>query len=163
MTKHFWFLKHIDLIRGVCTIHSKIKESGFQSDYIVAIVRGGLIPAVHLSHDLGIRMEALQWSKRDHCIQEHNCWIPDDLVAGKKILIVEDIVDSGDTIREVLADWRQSNSKLTEQMISDQVRIAALVYNESQPIKVDYCYKRIDRSIDDTWIVFPWENHVNGT
>lgn len=141
---------------GINTIARAIESSGWTPDYIVGIVRGGLVPAVHLSHKLKIPIVTVAWNTRDDTRfgNEHNYWIPEDLNKGDKILLVDDIVDGGDTIKELLSDW---NSAITGELKLDNLRIAAMYYNTQQPVKVDFYDRTIDRSDDDRWVVFPWE------
>ena len=143
---------------GIDAIANSVKASDFKPDYIVGIVRGGAVPAVHLSHKLKIPLVAVAWSTRDTSVygRESNCWIPEDLHNGKKILVVDDIVDGGDTIRELLADWYTSTAGLGDLPV-DNLRVAAMYYNTSQDVKVDFYHRTIDRNEDQRWVVFPWE------
>jgi hypoxanthine phosphoribosyltransferase len=147
-----------DFRDGVEHIAKSIRDSGWTPDYIVGIVRGGAIPAVHLSHKLGIPVVMVAWNTRDTTIfdRESNCWIPEDLIDGKKILVVDDIVDGGDTIRELLADWQSSVAGLGKLPV-DNLRVSAMYYNTAQDVVVDFYHRTIDRNEDPRWIVFPWE------
>lgn len=143
---------------GIDSIAKAVESSGWTPDYIVGIVRGGLVPAVHLSHKLKVPLVTVAWNTRDTGVggNEHNCWIPEDLHAGKKILLVDDIVDGGDTIRELLDDWYQASAGIGKLPLQN-IRIAAMYYNTAQDVKVDYYHMSIDRSFDQRWIHFPWE------
>lgn len=143
---------------GIAHIANAVKSSGWIPDYIVGIVRGGAVPAVHLSHRLKVPLVTVSWSTRDTSIygRESNCWIPEDIMEGKKILIVDDIVDGGDTIRELLEDWQISVKGLGD-LNKDNVKIAAMWYNPSQDVSVDFYHNIVDRSEDQRWVVFPWE------
>lgn len=143
---------------GINSIAEDISNSGWTPDYIVGIVRGGAIPAVYLSHRLKLPLVTVAWSTRDKTIfgNESNCWIPEDIMAGKKILIVDDIVDGGDTIKELFEDWQKSVSGMGP-LNKDNVKIAAMWYNTAQDIVVDFYHKTIDRNEDSRWIIFPWE------
>ena len=146
-----------DFLAGIQSIVDQIRTTDFVPDYIVGIVRGGCIPAVYLSHNMSLPVVMVHWSARDNHLvsgNESNCWIPEDLLEGKKILLVDDIVDGGDTIRELLADW---NSSIRKDLPLENIRIASLWYNVDQDVKVDFCHKAISRKEDPRWIVFPWE------
>ncbi len=150
---------HSDFCDGVEGIAKQVAESEFKPDYIVGIVRGGAIPATYLSHKLKIPVVMVHWNTRDtfdNISNESNCWIPEDLHAGKKVLIVDDIVDGGDTIRELLNDWYTSTRSMGELPV-DNYRVAAMYYNTSQDVTVDYYHRTIDRNVDKRWVVFPWE------
>lgn len=143
---------------GIDVMATQIQNSGFDADYIVAIVRGGCVPGVYLSHKLKKPLVTVAWSTRDKNIynNESNCWIPEDLHEGKKILLVDDIVDGGDTIKELLDDWYQSSCGVGDLPLQN-IRIAAMYYNTAQDVVVDYYHRTIDRSYDNRWIHFPWE------
>lgn len=143
---------------GVDIIANSIKSSGWSPDYIVGIVRGGCVPAVYLSHKLKKPLVTVAWSTRDKTIfgNESNCWIPEDIMEGKKILVVDDIVDGGDTIKELFEDWQLSVAGLGTLNIYN-VKIAAMWYNTAQDNVVDFYHKTIDRNEDSRWIHFPWE------
>ena len=147
-----------DFCAGIDSIANSVRSSGWTPDYIVGIVRGGLVPAVYLSHRLKVPLVTVAWNTRDTTIfgRESNSWIPEDLHQGKNILVVDDIVDGGDTIKELLDDWYQSTAGLGELPLQN-IRIAAMYYNTAQDVKVDYYHMSIDRSFDQRWIHFPWE------
>ncbi|CAB4142689.1 COG2236 Predicted phosphoribosyltransferases [uncultured Caudovirales phage] len=147
-----------DFRAGIDHIAKSITASGWTPDYIVGIVRGGSIPAVYLSHSLKVPVVMVAWNTRDETIfgKECNTWIPEDLHDGKKILIVDDIVDGGDTIRELLDDWRKSTAGIGVLPV-DNLRVAAMYYNTAQDVVVDFYHRTIDRNDDPRWIVFPWE------
>ena len=141
---------------GIQDIAKQIEESGFAPDYLVGIVRGGSVPAVYLSHKLKIPVVMVAWNTRDNTEfgTDSVTWIPEDLLAGKRIIIVDDIVDGGQTIKELLEDWQKS---VLAPVPHENVRIAAMWYNTAQDVAVDFYHKTIDRDSDSRWIVFDWE------
>jgi hypoxanthine phosphoribosyltransferase len=149
---------YIDFCSGIDHIARSIKSSGWSPDYIVGIVRGGSVPAVYLSHKLKVPVVMVSWSTRDTTIfgKESNCWIPEDIHKGKKVLVVDDIVDGGDTIRELLDDWNKSTAGLGDLPV-DNLRVAAMYYNTAQDVNVDFYHREIDRNEDERWVIFPWE------
>lgn len=145
-----------DFRDGITAIAEAVVASGWTPDYIVGIVRGGSIPAVYLSHRLKLPIVTVAWSTRDKSIfgNESNCWIPEDIVDGKRILLVDDIVDGGDTIKELLEDWQKS---VRAPLNKDNIKIAAMWYNTAQDVVVDFYHKTIDRNEDKRWVSFCWE------
>lgn len=141
---------------GISKIAKAIIESQFDPDYIVGVVRGGAVPAVHLSHKLKIPVVMVHWSSRDNMVggNESNCWIPEDILDGKRVLLVDDIVDGGETIRQVMEDWGNS---VRDAMDLRNVKVASLVYNTAQDVVVDFYDVAIDRNEDPRWISFHWE------
>ena len=113
---------------GVQEIIRQMHLYKFRPDYVVGITRGGLLPAVMISHYLKVPMHTLDISLRDN-VQggpESNLWMPCDAFGvvdldkipdfksrfdpskRKKILIVEDINDSGSTLNWIKEDWESS-------------------------------------------------------
>jgi len=140
-----------------------IKSSKWIPNYIVGIVRGGLLPAVLLSHKLGIQMHALNVSLRDgeDLGSESNLWIPEDVVNNNNVLIVDDINDSGATMSWIRNDWYSSVAGLyppTDLWWHNRIKVAVLANNLGSSETVDYRGMDIDKRIDNRWLVFPWES-----
>ena len=117
------WLSHEDIRSQCLDLARQITKSGWKPDYVVGLTRGGLLPAVMLSHWFGVPCETLKVSLRDDGGEsETNCWMADDAYgytvpgasigetvdARKNILIVDDINDSGATINWIKQDWRKS-------------------------------------------------------
>lgn len=145
-----------DFCDGITTIVHQVQASGFKPDYIVGVVRGGAVPAVYLSHKLKVPVAMVAWNTRDDTEwgNESNYWIPEDLVAGKKILLVDDIIDGGETIKELLADWQTS---VRDMIPVDNLRICCMIHNTAQQVRPHFYHRTIDRNEDKRWVVFPWE------
>ena len=136
----------------VDSLVNQIINSGEFYDYIVGVVRGGAIPAVYLSHRLGIPMRTVSWSTfHGDQVRETALDIAEDIADGKKILIVDDIIDSGRTMREILQDWECDRSR---------VAVAVLVHNIRQETTPNFFGRTIDRENNTDWIDFWWEKDV---
>jgi hypoxanthine phosphoribosyltransferase len=147
-----------DFLEGIDDIVKQIQQSEFKPDIIVGIVRGGSVPAVYLSHRLKIPVQMVHWNTRDSSKwgNESNCWIPEQMMDGLKVLLVDDIVDGGDTIRELLADWQTSVAGMG-QLPVDNIRISSMIYNTAQSVRPHFYHQTIDREQDQRWVIFPWE------
>ena len=141
----------------------------WRPDYIVGLTRGGLIPAVMMSHTLDIPMHTLEVKLRDHANTESNLWMAEDAFgyhdhpATTNILIVDDINDSGATLNWIKQDWQSSclpNDPKWADVWNTNVRIATLFDNESSKseLVVDYTAVTINKAEEDVWIDFPWES-----
>ena len=86
------------------TICSQIEKDEFKPNVIVGISRGGLIPGVMMSHKLNVPFKPVHASTRDFPHWENYLPRPND----KKILIVDDICDSGETF-EKLSNYIKEN------------------------------------------------------
>lgn len=164
--------KFKSLVSKICR---DIIISNWTPDYIVGISRGGLIPAVMISHYLNIPCHTLEVSLRDGergC--ETNCWMSEDAFGydpdtrqssekhKKKILIVDDINDSGATINWIKDDWKSSclaDNDEWDKIWGDSVRYAVIVDNLSSKAEVPVAYHgfEINKSEKDVWINFPYE------
>lgn len=164
------------LVANICR---EITVSGWKPDYIVGIVRGGAVPAVMISHYFDIPCYALRVSLRDHSEQESNFWMQEDAFGyvdnenkttygsrwdpslRKKILIVDDINDTGETLNWIVQDWQGTCLPDVEiawkSVWHNNVRFAAVVENLGSKFATDYCGMEINKSVEDVWVEFPYE------
>ena len=109
-------------------------------------------------------MECLKVSLRDNnSSPESNLWMSEDAFEQKRILIVDDINDSGATLNWIKEDWQSANlpdNPKWKDIWGDTVRVAVLCDNESSASKLDISYSAvtINKAEEDVWIVFPWES-----
>ena len=121
------------------TLAEKLKDK--KPDLIVGIARGGLVPAVHLSHLLNVPLETLLWQTRDGGTTEHKTGIADVIRSGKTVVFVDDINDTGTTFTK-LREW-----------YGDAVYIALLERPEST-FRCDHVGTTLT---DPSWVIYPWE------
>ena len=158
----------------VLKICRDITLSDWRPDYVVGLTRGGLIPAVMISHFFRVPMHTLRVSLRDDPDCESNCWMSEDAFGyvgdgisdpefRKNILIVDDINDTGATLNWIMSDWQSSclpQDPAWQQIWNHNVRFAVLVDNLSSGCKVsmDYQALEVNKAEHDVWIDFPWES-----
>ena len=141
----------------------QLQRDAWMPDYVVGLTRGGLVPATLISQYLECPMECLKVSLRDDNSQpESNLWMSEDAFEQKRILIVDDINDSGATLNWIKEDWQSSNlpnNPKWQEIWGDTVRVATLVDNESSAseLTVSYSAVGLNKAEEDCWIVFPWE------
>jgi xanthine phosphoribosyltransferase len=151
----------------VLEILRQMQRDNWRPDYIIGLTRGGLVPANMISQYLGVPMHALHVSLRDNekdC--ESNLWMAEDaygyLADPKKILIVDDINDSGATLEWIRQDWPSGclpKHPAWDAVWNRNVRFAVMINNEASNYKqVDYSGLNINKQEDPCWIVFPWEH-----
>jgi len=146
----------------VATICREIAADNWKPDYIVGLTRGGLLPAVMISHYLNIPMQSLDISLQDggECVS--NLGMGEDAFEGKNILVVDDINDQGSTLNWIMNDWPSGcfpDDARWQTVWGNNVRFAVVVDNLSSQCSVDmnYCGKEVNKAENDVWIEFPYE------
>ena len=147
-----FYVTHERFVEDVLEVARQLEADSWQPDFLVGIGRGGLVPAAYLSHRVGIPMLSVDISSgvagfADELIVKLGA----KLRGGKRILIVDDINDSGST----LASMRSALE--AEGGTSQSVRVAVLINNSRSRAKAEYSSSQIDRAVDKRWFVFPWE------
>ena len=132
---------------GVANIAKRITKSTAPSypDFIVGLSRGGLIPGVMLSHILNIPFIPVCYSsKRGKGDDKYNLtYLPP--IKARRILLIDDICDSGHTMNDVSDYYTPSL----------EIETASLYVKEDSVIQPTYYWKFL--KADDPWIDFPWE------
>jgi len=160
------------LIHKICR---EIANSKWRPDYIVGITRGGLTPAVMISQYFNINMNSLDISLRDGGDLVSNAGMSSDafghkdydsMASGdgkKKILIVDDINDTGATFNWLMNDWQSScfpgDDRWENEIWNHNVKFAVVVDNLASEckIKMDFVGMEVNKSEKDVWIEFPYE------
>jgi hypothetical protein len=139
-------------IQVLCSnICNQLKQDDFVPDIIVGLSRGGLIPGVMISHYLDVKFMPLSWSTRDHAMRTSDAALAEDALT-QKILIVDDICDTGRTFSEIKENW-QSCVRDTIPWHTT-VRFASLHFRNGANTNVEYRGETVN---GPEWIVYPWE------
>ena len=156
-------LTHEQVKQCTLEIARQIYKDKWHPEYLVGITRGGLWPGVMLSHYLGITMYTLDIRLRDgdDAPPETNERMAKDAYAGKNILIVDDINDTGETLKWLTDDWKntvwESNKKWDQEILHKNVKFACWIDNLPSKFEIDYQGMEINKEEDPRWIVFPHE------
>ncbi|ARU46810.1 phosphoribosyltransferase [Corynebacterium silvaticum] len=127
----------------------QIVDDGYDPEIIVAVARGGLVPAGALSYSMGVKLSD---AINVEFYTDVNETLPDPVlleplldtnsIKGHRVLVVDDVADSGRTLQLVL--------KLLESH-GAEVRSAVIYAKSRSVVSPTYVWKHTDE-----WIVFPW-------
>ena len=148
----FRTIPHERFLEEVEAIARLLEADDWAPDFLVGIGRGGLVPAVYLSHRTGLPLLTVDHSTGDRGFgAELLDKVAAKIAAGLDILIVDDINDSGGTINFLRA---AIEAKVDA---PERLRVAVLVHNVRSKARAEYHGSEIDRDQDKSWYVFPWE------
>ena len=153
-----------DVDKMIFDLVCKIKKANFAPEALVAISRGGCIPAVYLSHLLSVRE---MWIINIRTTLNDNVRAPRQIpkviddkslykIAERRILLVDDVTNSGQTMSIAL--------KAVQRFQPATVKTAVLVWDtvpESErervcKVRIDFFSKRVP-----SWAFFPWEGQAD--
>ena len=147
-----FYLPYESFLADVETLALKLEADEWKPDFLVGIGRGGLVPAAYLSHRLNHAMLSVDISSGEAGFAaELLVKLAAKIGDGRRILIVDDINDSGSTIATLRAGIEAHIG------CGDQLRFAVLIDNIRSRARVEYSAGVIDRAEDKRWFVFPWE------
>lgn len=127
-----------------------IRSSGYVPDVVVAISRGGYVPARLICDYLDIM--ALTSIRTEHylsgCVKQAQVIIRDPLCADIKdlrVLLVDDVNDSGDTLGLVI--------KHLQTFHPHEIRTAVMHRKTTTYFSGDYYARQI---VNWRWLIYPW-------
>jgi hypoxanthine phosphoribosyltransferase len=137
-----------DMLIELC---HKIKESGVKYDSIVGIMRGGYVVGLYLSNHLkipllGIQVQNHKYNEPERGVKKSELTVEEFYGIGefgKKVLLVDEIVDSGETMTAVTLILHDLDKKVDTASIICGPIIKPTYYVDSIP--------------DGYWVVFPYE------
>jgi len=145
-------IEQAEFLTAIHYLANRVREDAWAPSFIIGIGRGGLAPAVFLSHATGLPMLSVDYSSNvPDFSAELLVKLAKRSAEGERLLFVDDINDSGTTIahlREALAEAGGD---------AGNIRFAVLIDNIVSAQRVDYRFRTIDRSRNKDWFVFPWE------
>lgn len=151
-----------DVVDWSTTVAQKVKEDNYAPDIIVAVARGGLVPSRIIADVLGvldiISLKVEHWVETASKNPVAKVKYPYEVdLSGKRILVVDDICDTGDSI--VLA-----STYAKERMRSGEVKTATMqVIKPGSKVIPDYYASIVT---EWAWYMYPWnywEDEINLT
>jgi uncharacterized protein len=131
------------------SLAKRVRDSGFRPDVIVGVSRGGWPPArimsdlLENSHIANMKVEFY----KDIGLRSSKPRITQPVTAevtGKRVLVVDDVADSGHSLRVVANHLRRKGTK--------DLKVCTIYMKPMSIFKPDY-YAMTTRK----WIIFPWE------
>lgn len=153
-------ITHDVFVAAIGILAEAVAAEDWTPDFIIGIGRGGLAPAVYLSHATGLPMLSVDYSSQVAEFAEAPLIrLAARTRAGERLLFVDDINDSGGTIAHIRATLiaAGAGTGAATGALTDVVRFATLIDNSRSAERVEYRAQTIDRSVTKDWFVFPWE------
>ena len=127
----------------------QIADSDFSPEVLVAVARGGMLPGGALTYSLGVKLtDAINvefYTDVNETLADPILLAPlldTDSIRGRRILVVDDVADSGRTLALVLKLLRGFGA---------EVRSAVLYTKPRTVVQPDFSWRTTDK-----WIVLPW-------
>lgn len=135
-----------DFKEDMLVLAKKVKE--FKPDILLPIARGGLTIGHMMGEILDNRnvytINSVHYDDTNKLDTIKIFNIP-DLGSKQKVLVIDDIIDSGDTMLEVI-------SVLKDKYPDNEYKIASIFYKDTALIKPDYTVKETDYWVDFFWV-----------
>lgn len=129
----------------------QVADSGYQPSIVLAVARGGLMPAAAMAYALGVKnlftMNVEFYTGVDQRL-DFAVMLPPVLdavdIAGARVLVADDVADTGATLKLV--------TDFCAEHVAD-VRCAVLYEKPHSVIKCEYVWRRTE-----LWVNFPWSS-----
>jgi hypoxanthine phosphoribosyltransferase len=137
------------------TLATAVHADGYEPDIVLAVARGGLLPAGAISYLLGVK-NVFTMNVEFYTGVNQRLAMPVMLppvlnvvdIKGARVLVVDDIADTGRTLQLVMEFCRDH---------VEDARCAVLYAKPGAIVRCDYVW-----ASTDTWITFPWDRSVVG-
>ncbi len=140
----------LDRIYKLCMdLSMKIRESGYQVDQIIAIARGGFVPARLLCDFLDINdltcIKVKHYEATDKGENARLQYPVNSDIKGKNILLVDDVNDTGKSIVVALEHLKEHQPK--------EIKVAVMHEKKGSLVESDYF---VDFLEDWRWLIYEW-------
>ncbi|OYR52231.1 phosphoribosyltransferase [Halorubrum sp. Ea1] len=145
-------LTNWEYIYGLCrNVSNAVKRADFEPDMVVALARGGWFAGRCVCDFLGLN--DLTSLKMEHYVgaaektdePQIRYPMPEGSVDGKNVLIIDDIADTGGSIRRA--------EEYVEDRDAAEIRTATLQLLGTSEFQPDFVGERLEQW---TWVVYPW-------
>ena len=123
----------------------------YEPDILLAVARGGLTLAHLMAQALDMRnlysLNSIHY-EGELKLDTFNIFNIPDVSHAKRVLIIDDIVDSGETMEQIL-------KVLAQKFPNVEFKLATIFYKKTAVLQPDFTVREADR-----WIDFFWEVDV---
>ncbi len=125
----------------------KVRASGRAYDKLLCITRGGVFVGGLLGHMLGLRnittiaLKLYDFDQMGQVVEQLSA--PDLPLPGSRLLVVDDLLDSGRTLSYIVEKWGEEYA----------IDIAVLYDKGNGELRPAFTAKEIPNE----WVAFPWE------
>lgn len=140
----------------------QIVASGWMPDLIIAVARGGLLPAGAIGYAIGLKeMGSINvefYTAIGETLPEPRLlppYLDASGLAGKKVLVVDDVADSGQTLDLVCRLLEYEDLDPSKPKIEVDVRSAVIYTKPVTIFQPDYVWRETDKWINFCWSVLP--------
>ena len=143
--KHNYPISWEQLHRGAKALSWRLHDMNIKWDKIIAVTRGGLVPAAIIARELEIRhIDTVCVTTYDWQDQDNSKVLKEVSGDGENCLIIDDLVDTGST------------AKVVKEMLPKGYFVTLYAKPAGKPL-VDAHVTEVSQ---DTWILFPWDSEV---
>ncbi|MBI2649122.1 MAG: phosphoribosyltransferase [Thaumarchaeota archaeon] len=145
--QNFRYVSWEDYGRLVSNLSEQIRAAGKKFDLVVGIARGGIPVAMVIADQLGVKIDIINVKSYTGIAERSKPRIISTLteeVKGETLLLVDDLVDYGDTM-ETVADFLRKQKP-------GSISTAVLFVKPWSNFKPSFYLEVVDE-----WVVFPWE------
>ena len=141
-----------EYIYGRCRdVSTQVKAAEFEPDVIVALARGGWFAGRCICDFLGL--DDLTSLKMEHYVgtaeksdgPQIRYPMPEGSVEGKDVLVIDDIADTGGSIKRA--------EEYVEKRNAGEIRTATLQLLQTSEFEPDFVGEQLE---EWTWVVYPW-------
>jgi len=128
----------------------EVAASGWRPDAIVAVLRGGVVPALVVSDVLGVdkfyAVRARHWGVLKEVYERPVIeQLPHGSLEGAKVLVVDEVADTGKTLKSVVEALSEARPK--------EVKTAVVHLKPTSEFLPDFYAEKLE---EWKWIFYPW-------
>ena len=144
MDKEYYSIDNLN--EDILSLISQVRSANLKIDVILSVNRGGCIPGVYLSHGLKLPHKVIDLQLRDGTNIPDSNSVKNLKINSKKILIIDDINDTGSTFIHLNRIINANNTKKY---------FACLINNIGSKFQVEFYGRSINKVEKPSWYVFP--------